>query len=221
MFSIGRKNYYASRSSEASRSSSPESLSSQSIIGDYSDVDSCIQIANQGFTWQKPMAISRSCSSNCSNYSSGSNDSLKDKRRVPPPPKRSIMYHPSRYKTELCRQWAELGFCEYSERCLFAHGNYELKPLPNRHPKYKTEMCSAFHEQGFCSFGPRCSFIHSKVDPITLLEEVARGLPKLPMPENPEDKENFLFNCNANELMITANGHRLPIFQKICSSKVP
>lgn len=119
------------------------------------------------------------------------------------------MYHPSRYKTELCRQWEELGYCEYDDRCLFAHGAFELKCLPNRHPKYKTEKCSAFHEQGFCSFGPRCSFIHSKGDPADLLEKVLTTLPKIPMPENPEDKENEITMAFAED------DDRLPIFKKI------
>lgn len=156
-----------------------------------------------------PFTISRSYSSNSS---LASNDSFKDKRRLPMPPKGHIMYHPSRYKTELCRQWEELGYCEYDDRCLFAHGIYELKPLPNRHPKYKTEKCSAFHDQGFCSFGPRCSFIHSKVDPADLLEKVLTNLPKIPMPKNPEDKENI------NTIVEPTDDDRLPIFKKIAPS---
>lgn len=66
----------------------------------------------------------------------------------------------SRYKTELCRQFDEEGFCHFDDKCLFAHGRVELRPIP-RHPKYKTELCRDFHETGFCSFGPRCNFVHS------------------------------------------------------------
>ena len=93
----------------------------------------------------------------------------REKRRLPPPPHSNVMYHESRYKTvcervswsskqegidsvsrlslslslallqELCRQFEELGDCEYGDRCLFAHGMEELKHIPFRHPKFKTE----------------------------------------------------------------------------------
>lgn len=69
-------------------------------------------------------------------------------------------YHPSLYKTELCRQYYEYGYCDYGDRCLFAHGKYELKRIPN----YKTKLCSSYHSSGYCSFGSRCAFIHKKRD---------------------------------------------------------
>jgi len=64
------------------------------------------------------------------------------------------------YKTELCRSW-QFGQCKYAERCLFAHGEIELKPLKRpRHNKYKTEFCLTFHSFGFCPYGSRCNFVH-------------------------------------------------------------
>jgi len=64
------------------------------------------------------------------------------------------------YKTELCRSW-QFGQCKYAERCLFAHGEIELKPLKRpRHNKYKTELCLTFHAFGFCPYGSRCNFVH-------------------------------------------------------------
>lgn len=64
------------------------------------------------------------------------------------------------YKTELCRSW-QFGQCKYKERCLFAHGENELKPLKRaRHNKYKTELCLTFHSFGFCPYGIRCNFVH-------------------------------------------------------------
>lgn len=66
----------------------------------------------------------------------------------------------SRYKTELCRPYAETGFCKYGEKCQFAHGNSELRNMP-RHPKYKTELCRTFHTTGLCGYGTRCHFIHN------------------------------------------------------------
>ncbi len=41
-------------------------------------------------------------------------------------------------QTELCRSWQEMGTCRYGNKCQFAHGPNELRPI-QRHPKYKTE----------------------------------------------------------------------------------
>lgn len=82
------------------------------------------------------------------------------KKPLPPPAPVNSMFSESRYKTvwkrvgfvihffnyalivlwqELCRQFDEIGDCEYGDRCLFAHGFEELKAPNNRHPKFKTE----------------------------------------------------------------------------------
>uniref|UniRef100_A0A1I7UAW3 C3H1-type domain-containing protein n=1 Tax=Caenorhabditis tropicalis TaxID=1561998 RepID=A0A1I7UAW3_9PELO len=73
-----------------------------------------------------------------------------------PPPK-----NPKLYKTELCRSWMDHGRCNYGERCQYAHGEVEKRPVP-RHPKYKTEACQSFHQSGYCPYGPRCHFIHNE-----------------------------------------------------------
>ncbi|XP_036391837.1 mRNA decay activator protein ZFP36 [Megalops cyprinoides] len=69
----------------------------------------------------------------------------------------------SRYKTELCRTFAESGVCKYGGKCQFAHGPEELRDL-NRHPKYKTEPCRTFHTIGYCPYGIRCHFVHNNED---------------------------------------------------------
>ncbi|KAJ8414714.1 hypothetical protein AAFF_G00039160 [Aldrovandia affinis] len=69
----------------------------------------------------------------------------------------------SRYKTELCRTFAESGVCKYGGKCQFAHGADELRDL-NRHPKYKTEPCRTFHTIGYCPYGIRCHFVHNNED---------------------------------------------------------
>ncbi|CAG2106353.1 unnamed protein product [Medioppia subpectinata] len=66
----------------------------------------------------------------------------------------------SRYKTELCRSFGEVGTCKYGDKCQFAHGGHELRII-TRHPKFKTENCKSFHSTGFCPYGPRCHFIHN------------------------------------------------------------
>jgi len=63
------------------------------------------------------------------------------------------------YKTEYCRSWRETGACRYGNKCQFAHGEHELRPVL-RHPKYKTEVCRNFSETGTCPYGTRCRFVH-------------------------------------------------------------
>ncbi|XP_065137614.1 mRNA decay activator protein ZFP36L1 [Paramisgurnus dabryanus] len=75
----------------------------------------------------------------------------------------SISVTSSRYKTELCRTFAERGVCKYGSKCQFAHGHEELRDL-SRHPKYKTEPCRTFHSIGFCPYGIRCHFVHNAED---------------------------------------------------------
>merc|ERR1711970_1087632 len=68
------------------------------------------------------------------------------------------------YKTELCRSWL-YGTCKYNDRCLFAHGDHELRPYTRpRHNKYKTEPCFTFHTMGFCPYGERCNFVHDAME---------------------------------------------------------
>ena len=69
--------------------------------------------------------------------------------------------NPKLYKTELCRSWMENGRCNYGERCQYAHGDREKRPVP-RHPKYKTDPCQSYHKTGYCPYGPRCHFVHNE-----------------------------------------------------------
>lgn len=68
-----------------------------------------------------------------------------------------------RYKTELCRQYADSGQCRYGRKCQYAHGSNDLR-VASRHPKYKTETCRTFHSTGFCPYGARCHFMHDEAD---------------------------------------------------------
>jgi len=64
-----------------------------------------------------------------------------------------------KYKTELCDQIKQRGFCQYGDKCQFAHSRHELREKP-RHPKYKTKVCNTFRDTGYCKYGKRCTFIH-------------------------------------------------------------
>ena len=80
----------------------------------------------------------------------------------------------SRYKTELCRSFQEVGSCKYGDKCQFAHGEEELRTV-TRHPKFKTENCKSFHSTGFCPYGPRCHFIHNKEEHKKTLHPIMSG----------------------------------------------
>ena len=64
-----------------------------------------------------------------------------------------------KYKTEVCRNW-ENGFCEFGDRCAFAHGYEELRQKTHLASNYKTKPCKQFFELGYCMYGPRCQFKH-------------------------------------------------------------
>ncbi|KCZ75923.1 hypothetical protein H311_03088, partial [Anncaliia algerae PRA109] len=63
------------------------------------------------------------------------------------------------YKTELCRNFSDLGYCKYGIKCQFAHALSELRDA-ERHPRYKTEYCKNFLKEGTCKYGRRCCFLH-------------------------------------------------------------
>ena len=63
-----------------------------------------------------------------------------------------------KYKTEICRSWDQ-GFCEYGDKCIFAHGYKEIRNSPSL-INYKTKKCKQFHEIGYCQYGNRCQFLH-------------------------------------------------------------
>ncbi|KAK2881355.1 hypothetical protein QQF64_008332 [Cirrhinus molitorella] len=101
----------------------------------------------------------------------------------------SISATSSRYKTELCRTFAERGVCKYGGKCQFAHGAEELRDL-NRHPKYKTEPCRTFHSIGFCPYGIRCHFVHNAEDDQTQ----SRPQTSNPVQRPPLLKQSFSFS---------------------------
>ena len=35
----------------------------------------------------------------------------------------------TKYKTELCKNWIEVGYCRYKNKCKFAHGQDEIVPV--------------------------------------------------------------------------------------------
>jgi len=69
-----------------------------------------------------------------------------------------------KYKKTLCHFWKETGKCTHGDRCLFAHGEKELRP--DVKPKYyplKTVLCT-YHmaAAGGCRNGDTCAFAHGE-----------------------------------------------------------
>lgn len=67
-----------------------------------------------------------------------------------------------KYKTEMCKSWADTGFCVYGNKCRFAHGRKELFEKHLGGMKYKQKACNSFKETGVCMYGSRCNFRHDE-----------------------------------------------------------
>ena len=70
--------------------------------------------------------------------------------------------HQSKYKTELCKNWEEKGFCSYGTKCRFAHGVDELNYRDKQNCKYKSRPCQSFFSTMYCPYGNRCLFKHDE-----------------------------------------------------------
>ena len=66
-----------------------------------------------------------------------------------------------KYKTELCKSFMENNFCQYGNKCRFAHGEDELV-IKEKNVNYKKKLCKSFFNEGFCTYGKRCNFQHDQ-----------------------------------------------------------
>lgn len=66
-----------------------------------------------------------------------------------------------KYKTELCKTFMENNFCQYGNKCRFAHGEEELV-IKAKISNYKRKLCKSFFNEGFCPYGIRCNFQHDQ-----------------------------------------------------------
>ena len=88
-------------------------------------------------------------------------DSTDDEFQVDYRTPRVVKTNLCRYKTEMCKNYSENGFCPYTEKCQFAHGYHELSQVPPAPKKaYRTRKCKSFWEEGICRYGLRCQFSH-------------------------------------------------------------
>ena len=67
-----------------------------------------------------------------------------------------------KFKTEICKNWAEKGTCQYGNKCRFAHGSWELVPKGQLDVRYKSKDCVSFFSTCYCPYGKRCMFKHDE-----------------------------------------------------------
>lgn len=83
-----------------------------------------------------------------------------NKDQVPSKPESQM-----KFKTEFCRN-LEAGFCEFGDKCFFAHTLEELREKTHsstlRHVK-----CKNYFESGYCMSGSKCQFSHREISPET------------------------------------------------------
>ena len=59
-----------------------------------------------------------------------------------------------KYKTELCKSFMENHFCQYGNKCRYAHGKDDLV-IKEKINNYKRKLCKSFFKEGFCTYGIR------------------------------------------------------------------
>lgn len=70
-----------------------------------------------------------------------------------------------KFKTELCRN-LESGFCEFGDKCFFAHSLSELRNK-STFITLKHLKCKSFFESGYCLSGAKCQYSHKEIFPET------------------------------------------------------
>jgi butyrate response factor 1 len=64
----------------------------------------------------------------------------------------------------LCKNFSELGYCNYGAKCRFAHGKHELISTLCQQKQHKDRKCKGFWKNGICPYGIRCQFGHMETD---------------------------------------------------------
>jgi hypothetical protein len=100
-------------------------------------------------------------------------------QREPAPEKRPVTEDPvmqeAKFKTKVCIFWLQPSGCPYGDKCLFAHGDHEIRQdvtgttpgnSPATNAKYKTRMCKHWVQSmgTSCPHGIRCTFAHGPTE---------------------------------------------------------
>ena len=119
----------------------------------------------------------------------------------------------SKYKTELCKNWIEVGICRYENKCQFAHGEDELiGRLPPSNTKYKSKICTTFQDRLYCPYGKRCLFRHDD-RPVEQLDRYFYVTKLALLTQELHQRDELVEEESEQE------PKRLPIFQEICEKE--
>ena len=56
-----------------------------------------------------------------------------------------------KWRTELCPSWQARHRCKMLDKCVYAHGGAQLRPIR------KLRLCNAMIKHGYCAYGERVS----------------------------------------------------------------
>lgn len=113
------------------------------------------------------------------------------------------------HKTIPCRAWNDTGRCNYGNKCKFAHGDEDLRKIPEEpmklynNPRYRTAPCLKYRFLGSCPYGDRCSYIHDpfpKVDIERCLEELSPPSSPTPSTSTLAESEDGSWPRNNNSM---------------------
>jgi len=83
---------------------------------------------------------------------------VKKKEKAPVYHEELAKAHPN-YKKTMCHFWLQGTKCGHGDRCLFAHGDKELRVDVKPKTAMKKVLCH-YHQQGYCRNGDYCGFAH-------------------------------------------------------------
>lgn len=69
-----------------------------------------------------------------------------------------------KFKTEICKNYRS-GYCEFGDRCVFAHGERELRD--KNEIAGKSKECKQYINMGYCINGSHCNYEHKLMSPKT------------------------------------------------------
>ena len=121
-----------------------------------------------------------------------------------------------KYKTEMCKNYLNMGKCKFGNKCVFAHGSEELRSKIHLPENFKSKLCHQFHQVGYCQYGEKCQFLHTH---ISVNRKYGKSYVSV-LSKNIKYMEKAIENSsNQKEILKYMNiypRHRLPVFVRIC-----
>lgn len=60
--------------------------------------------------------------------------------------KKYVKEYKRKQKTEMCNNWELRGWCQWKDKCSYAHGEQELVKKTHMPKKFMTKACDQFHQ---------------------------------------------------------------------------